>query len=215
MSHKKADGHTPITTRTCPNIIITGTPGVGKTKTTLRLAEKTNMKYVNINDIVKEHKCHEGLDKEFDSLILDEDKLLDALDPIIKNQQNDPTNNGIVLDYHSIDFFHEDWMDLIIVLRSNTEILYDRLQQRGYNSKKISENMECEIMQVVLDETKQAFGGASSDDSGNNGIVIVELMSNTIDDLESNVNRIITWIDQWKIDNGYLGRGNQTKRTRT
>ena len=170
------------------------------------------MKYININDVVKEHNCHEGLDKEFDSLILDEDKLLDVLDPIIKNE-----HNGILLDYHSIDFFHEDWMDLIIVLRSNTEILYDRLQERGYNSKKISENMECEIMQVVLDETKQAFGGGANggNDSSNNGIVIVELMSNTIDDLESNVNRIMMWIDQWKIDNGYLGRGNQTKRTRT
>ena len=31
------------------------------------------MKYVNINDIVKEHDCHECLDKEFDSLMLDKD----------------------------------------------------------------------------------------------------------------------------------------------
>ena len=31
------------------------------------------MKYVDVNDIVKEHNCHEYLDKEFDSLILNKD----------------------------------------------------------------------------------------------------------------------------------------------
>lgn len=37
------------------------------------------MKHINVGDLVKEHKCHEGKDDDFDSLILDEDKLLDLM----------------------------------------------------------------------------------------------------------------------------------------
>ena len=58
MSHKKADGHTPITTRTCPNIIITGTPGVGKTKTTLRLAVSMYQSVNNHYDFKRSFQCN-------------------------------------------------------------------------------------------------------------------------------------------------------------
>merc|ERR1711862_852910 len=90
------------------------------------------------------------------------------------------------------------------VLRSNTEILYDRLiQRKDYNTKKINENMECEIMQIVLDETRHAFGNNNNDGENKNGIVIVELMNNNINDMDSNIQRIELWIDQWRMDNQY------------
>ena len=31
---------------------------------------------------------------------------------------------------------------------ADTQVLYDRLEERGYSQKKLQENMECEIMQV-------------------------------------------------------------------
>ena len=169
------------------------------------------MRYININDIVKQNNCHEGLDTEFNSLILDEEKLLSTLSPLLTSQENDPNNKGMIIDYHSVDFFHEEWIDLIVVLRTKTELLYDRLVERGYNEKKIGENMECEIMQVVLDECKVAFGG--EDGSCDRGIVMVELGSDTEGDLEGNVGRILMWIDQWREDRGYLDC--KVKRTRT
>lgn len=61
--------------RTEPNIIVTGTPGVGKTTHCEVLAQNTGLKHLSINQIVKERGCHDGYDEEFKSWIVDEDKV--------------------------------------------------------------------------------------------------------------------------------------------
>ena len=62
-------------TRTKPNIIITGTPGVGKTSHCDVLAANTGLKHLSINHIVKDRGCHDGWDDEYKSWIVDEDKV--------------------------------------------------------------------------------------------------------------------------------------------
>ena len=61
--------------RSLPNIIITGTPGTGKTSHAELLAERTELKHISINQIVKDKECHEGYDEEYQSWIVDEDKV--------------------------------------------------------------------------------------------------------------------------------------------
>ena len=61
--------------RNQPNIIITGTPGVGKTSHCALLAEHTALKHLSVNRVVKEQGCHDGWDDEFKSWIVDEDKV--------------------------------------------------------------------------------------------------------------------------------------------
>ena len=61
--------------RTQPNIIITGTPGVGKSSHCELLATNTGLKHLSINQIVKESGCHDGWDAEYKSWIVDEDKV--------------------------------------------------------------------------------------------------------------------------------------------
>ncbi len=61
--------------RTQPNIIITGTPGTGKTSHCEMLAERTGLKHISVNQVVKDRECHEGWDEEYQSWIVDEDKV--------------------------------------------------------------------------------------------------------------------------------------------
>lgn len=62
-------------TRKGPNILITGTPGTGKTATCSMVAEATNLRHVNVGDWVKSQELHSGFDTEFDAYIIDEDKV--------------------------------------------------------------------------------------------------------------------------------------------
>lgn len=61
--------------RTKPNIVVTGTPGVGKTSLCESLVGDTGLQHLSINRIAKERECHDGWDEEMDSWIIDEDKV--------------------------------------------------------------------------------------------------------------------------------------------
>ncbi|KAJ4379296.1 factor activating pos9 [Didymella sp. IMI 355093] len=168
-----------------PNIIVTGTPGVGKTTHAEQLAQATGLKHVSVNQIVKDEGFHEGKDEETGSWIVDEDKLLDYLE-----ERNISEEGGSILDWHACDLFPERWIDLVVVLRCDSTVLYDRLTARGYKDKKLDENMDSEIMQVLLDEAREAYKEE----------IVVELRSDSADDVEGNLERIEQWVENWKKD---------------
>ena len=58
-----------------PTILITGTPGTGKSTHAALLAQQSQLKHINIGDLVKEKGLHEGFDEEWQSYTVDEDKV--------------------------------------------------------------------------------------------------------------------------------------------
>ena len=40
------------------------------------------------------------------------------------------SKGGNIVDFHSCDLFPERWFDLVLVLRTDNTILYDRLEKR-------------------------------------------------------------------------------------
>ena len=53
--------------------------------------------------------------------------------------------------------FPERWFDLVLVVRCNNTLLWDRLQARGYTGRKLEENLQAEIFQTILDEAKESY----------------------------------------------------------
>jgi adenylate kinase len=169
-----------------PNILITGTPGTGKTSTASMIGERVEfLRHVNVGELIKEHKCYEGRDQELDTNILDEDKLLDLLEGLLDKAAEE--GEGVVIDFHVPVIFPERWFDLVLVLRTKTELLFDRLMARGYNDKKRDENMEAEIMQIILDEARDSYAME----------IVHEVESNTVDDMDQNIQRVEAWCKQW------------------
>ncbi|BFU25900.1 adenylate kinase, putative [Entamoeba histolytica HM-1:IMSS-B] len=163
-----------------PNILVTGTPGTGKSLVCSMIAERTDMNYVNVGDVVKQYGFYEGRDEEMDTLILDEDKLLDYLEEIQKN-------NNFLLEYHSSELFPERWFDLIVVLRTDNTVLYDRLVNKGYKPNKIENNIDCEIFQICYDEAMESYQHK----------LVWMLQNDTPEQLEFNVNCICKYIELW------------------
>ena len=178
--------------RSYPNIIITGTPGVGKTTTItelLNLASSSSppipLKHLSINDIVKSRDCHEGYDDNLQTYIVDDDKLMDEVENDISDGEGD---GGFVIDWHSTAGFAVRWVDLVVVLRcAETDVLFDRLSKRGYKEEKVQENMDAEIFGVVLEEAKEGWEEEQ----------VVELSSVDAEDVETNAERVLQWIKAW------------------
>ena len=61
--------------RKAPNVVITGTPGVGKTTHCEMVAERCGLRHLSVNQIVKDRECHEGWDDKLSCWIVDEDKV--------------------------------------------------------------------------------------------------------------------------------------------
>lgn len=57
------------------------------------------------------------------SWIVDEDKLLDEIEARVEE-------GGNIIDWHVCDIFPQRWIDLVVVLRADSTVLYDRLKDR-------------------------------------------------------------------------------------
>ncbi|KIY45446.1 P-loop containing nucleoside triphosphate hydrolase protein [Fistulina hepatica ATCC 64428] len=173
------------TSRNLPVIVITGTPGTGKSTHAQLLAGESPvpLKHINVGELVKEHHLYENYDDDWQSYTVDEDRLLDELETLV-------ADGGVILDWHSCELFPERWIDLVVVLRCDHTLLWERLEKRNYPLKKIQENNEAEIMQVVLEEARDSYAPE----------IVVELKSEGSDDLESNVARIVRWVEAWQRD---------------
>ncbi|XP_022914403.2 adenylate kinase isoenzyme 6 [Onthophagus taurus] len=166
--------------RVVPNILVTGTPGVGKSTLCSKLSELTGLKWLEISKIAIENNCLEEYDEVYQCPVLDEDKLMDGLEDTMRE-------GGNILDYHSCEFFPKRWFDIVFVLRTDNTTLYDRLTAKGYSGKKLEDNVDCEIFQVILDEAKNSYDPE----------IVHELTSSNLNHLEDNIQRICFWLNNW------------------
>lgn len=72
-----ASPSTSSSERKLPNIVITGTPGTGKTSHAQAFLEACPFEFQHlvIGDIVKEKECHEGWNEEWQSYDVDDEKV--------------------------------------------------------------------------------------------------------------------------------------------
>jgi len=61
----------------------------------------------------------------------------------------------------------------------------------GYEGRKLRENVECEIFQTILEEARDSYRAE----------IVHELTSNTPDDIESNIDQILKWIELYSSNN--------------
>ncbi|MBI2670707.1 adenylate kinase family protein [Candidatus Woesearchaeota archaeon] len=127
-------------------IIVTGTPGTGKTKIAKLIAKKFKCKYIDLYKIIKKYKLIEGYDKKRKTKIVDEKKLAKKVIEVIKNNKN------LVIDGHLSHYIPRKYVDLCIVTKCNIKVLKRRLGKRNYSKEKIRENLDAEIFDVILNE---------------------------------------------------------------
>ncbi|KAI3757111.1 hypothetical protein L6452_04644 [Arctium lappa] len=167
--------------RSKPNILVTGTPGTGKTTTSAAVAEATNLRHINIGDLVRDKKLHDGWDDQLECYVINEDLVCDELEEIMEE-------GGNIVDHHGCDFFPERWFDRVVVLQTENSVLYDRLSKRGYSGAKLTNNIECEIFQVLLEEANDSYPEET----------VVAMKSDSIDDMNRNVATITDWVRTWR-----------------
>ncbi|MBI2135109.1 adenylate kinase family protein [Candidatus Woesearchaeota archaeon] len=156
-------------------IIITGTPGTGKTALSKKLASKLDFHYIDVNRMISKYGVSEGYDKKRKTKIVDIKKLNKMLIReinSIKNANKDATKHpkqknkpnkkskskiiaGVIIDSHLSHYLPKKYADLCIVTKCSLKVQQKRLKKRKYSNEKIRENLDAEIFDVCLNEARE------------------------------------------------------------
>ena len=134
-------------------IIITGTPGVGKSTLSRALAQRLGVPFIDLGEFVKTERLHVGFDRSLGSLIIDEKRVRGRLADILVS------SGKIVVASHTVGRIVPRGADsFAIVLRLDPVLLYRRLLRKGWTRRKIWENVESELLDVCYFDAVQSLG---------------------------------------------------------
>lgn len=132
-------------------IIITGTPGTGKTSLAKELASLTKYKHIDVNKLITERRLKTGYDSRRKVRIIDVAYLSNFL---IKNYIKKP-HKGLIIESHLAHNIPSTYAGLCLVTATDLKPLYKRLEKRGYSEEKIRENLDAEIFRVCENEAME------------------------------------------------------------
>ncbi len=170
-------------------IVITGTPGTGKTTISRELSSRLGLKYINLNDVA----LREGdavWDESLNTFsITDPDKSSRALNNVLS------FSDGCVCETLAIDLLDPGLVDRMVVLRRDPRKLWAELMGgRGWPPRKAAENVLAEVLNVLSHSAWSAFDGRTVE-INTTGKTVDECVSMVIDALNGRlIGNAIDWL---------------------
>ena len=125
------------------SIIVTGTPGTGKTRVAEALGKKLKLPVLHVNELIKEKELYSGI--ENGSLIVN-------LGLLVKELAN---FKGIAEGHILCEVkLNADW---VFVLRTSPPELRKRLFYKGFRKEKLKENVEAEMLDYCSIRARQNY----------------------------------------------------------
>jgi adenylate kinase len=126
-------------------LIVSGTPGTGKTTVSKNLLNYFKAKVISLNELAISEKLIINYDTERETSVINEKKLVRYVIKLIEcyNKQD---LEILIIESHFSDIVPGQYIDYVIILRCDPDELYIRLKERGYKKEKIRENVQSEIL---------------------------------------------------------------------
>lgn len=136
-------------------LIITGTPGTGKTTVARKLAKELDLKYVDLKRLIKKYSLIAGYDNQRKCDIIDPKQVNKIIIGYIKEFKKDKRYKGIVIDSHISHHLPKRCVDVCVAAKCGLKNLDKRLKKRRYNKIKIEENLEAEAFDICRIEAQE------------------------------------------------------------
>ena len=126
-------------------IIISGTPGCGKTSVAKEISNLINTETISLNELAITGEYSFEYDKERKTYVVDIEIFLPYIIKRIEDikQENPPY---LIIESHFSDIIPEKFIDYVFILRCDPDELFKRLEKKNYDLKKITENIQAEIL---------------------------------------------------------------------
>ena len=135
-------------------ILVTGTPCIGKTTVSKRLATDLDALYVNLTELAEKENLTAGQDEKRKTAIINETKMRQKIREIIRTTGKP----AVLIDGHyASSVTPRAVVTKVFVLRRNPVELKQMMENRGFKGQKLWENLASEILDVCLVEALRAY----------------------------------------------------------
>ena len=135
-------------------LLVTGTPGTGKTTISRPLARLLNADYLDPTTLLTREGLNYTYDENRGTRIVSLPRLRSSLNSLARGAAR-----GLVLDSHvCFKIGPSPRLARAIVLRCNPAVLERRLRQKHWSKRKISENVLAEILDICLWNSVKNYG---------------------------------------------------------
>jgi adenylate kinase len=134
-------------------ILISGTPGTGKTTLASELAKRLGYTFIDIGEYAAANHIYLGVDAKRNTKIINEQKLSKKLE-----KEARAADGKVIMSSHYAEILNPRLVEIVIVLRTHPDELKRRLIQRAWSPEKIQENLEAEILGVCSSNALTRYG---------------------------------------------------------
>ena len=128
-------------------MLITGTPGTGKTTVAGLLSDALGAPYVDVGGLLSAWGLLKPDRQRFAHVVTDVEEAVRRL--------RESLPRSFVADTHAVSLFHGVELDAVVVLRRDPRQLLVELARRGWPKPKIYENVVAELLDVVYVEAQK------------------------------------------------------------
>ena len=136
-------------------IVVTGTPGVGKSTISGLLAHSIGALHVDLSNLALRQGLTLGRDEERGTSVADIQRLKSLLEEIVSSSSG---NTLVVEGHYASEVVPSEREPLVFVLRKDPWRLKEELDTRGFRKEKVAENVAAEVLDVCLTEAVTAYG---------------------------------------------------------
>ncbi|MCW4033982.1 MAG: adenylate kinase family protein [Candidatus Bathyarchaeota archaeon] len=172
-------------------VLITGTPGVGKTTVANKLARLLKAECIGVTELVKTENLVTEVDDDRQTLVADTEKVLKRIEQIL-----DETQGLVIVEGHYVvDVVPVKEVEIVFVLRRDPRELEKVLQERGYKKNKVNENLSAEILDSCLWDAVSAVGSDLVCEVNVNNRTVDDVVDEILLVLNDELPRVVGMID--------------------
>jgi len=135
-------------------IVVTGTPGTGKTRFSKTLAKELQAQYIPLTEYVTKNELYLAIDRYRASKIIDLSRTRKNIRGLLSRSKG-----LVIVDTHVPDgVVDRKAVKQVFVLRCHPRILKKRLKAKGWNQRKTRENLLAEVLDICFISSINYYG---------------------------------------------------------